>query len=67
MSEAKGIKCQTGESKQVVIRQGEQTLEKRIAVPAVRPERRIGGAKEVILQMADDFNEPLVDFAEYMA
>jgi hypothetical protein len=67
MSEAKGIKCQTGESKQVVIRQGEQTLEKRIVVPAVRPERRIGGAKDVILQMADDFNEPLVDFAEYMA
>ncbi|MFZ4662167.1 MAG: hypothetical protein ACOYNY_34470 [Caldilineaceae bacterium] len=49
MSEAKGIKCQTGESKQVVIRQGEQTLEKRIVVPAVRPERRIGGAKDVIL------------------
>lgn len=67
MSEAKGIERQTGEVRETLSGQGEQTLGRRIVMPVVRLERRIGGAKDVILQMADDFNEPLVDFAEYRA
>jgi len=35
-------------------------------VPELRQQRRIGGAEGVVLFMADDFNAPLEDFAEYM-
>ena len=28
--------------------------------------RRIGGAPTLVIAMADDFNAPLVDFADYM-
>ena len=41
--------------------------QKAMAVPVMRQERRIGGAQEVILDMAEDFNAPLDDFNEYMA
>ena len=29
------------------------------------PTRRIGGAPELVIAMADDFNAPLADFADY--
>lgn len=34
--------------------------------PNACKERRIGGAKDVIRQIAEDFDEPLPDFTEYM-
>lgn len=52
---------------EVVITKGKQPMVKLVVVPEMRKTRRIGGAKDVILKIADDFNEPLDDFAEYMA
>ncbi len=52
---------------EVVITKGKQPMVKLVVVPEMRKMRRIGGAKDVILKIADDFNEPLDDFAEYMA
>jgi len=52
---------------EVVITKGKQPMVKLVVMPEMRKERRIGGAKDVILKIADDFDEPLDDFAEYMA
>lgn len=52
---------------EVVITKGKQPMVKLVVVPEMRKTRRIGGAKDVILKIADDFDEPLDDFAEYMA
>ena len=52
---------------EIIIAKGKQPMVKLVVVPEMRKKRRIGGAKDVILHIADDFNEPLDDFAEYMA
>jgi antitoxin (DNA-binding transcriptional repressor) of toxin-antitoxin stability system len=49
---------------EVVITKGKQPMVKLVVMPQMRKERRIGGAKDVILKIADDFDEPLDDFAE---
>ena len=51
---------------EVVIAKGRNPLVRLEVLPGVKPERRIGGAKGLVLEMADDFNAPLDDFAEYM-
>jgi prevent-host-death family protein len=53
---------------------GEEVIIARDDVPVVRlmpvieamPQRRAGGAAGAILYMAEDFDAPLEDFAEYM-
>jgi len=35
-------------------------------LPDARSHRKIGNAKGLILSMADDFDEPLNDFKDYM-
>ena len=53
---------------------GEEVIIARDDVPVVRlmpvieamPQRRAGGAASVILYLAEDFDAPLEDFAEYM-
>ncbi len=55
----------TGE--EVIIAKGQQPLVKLVALPETRLPRRIGHAKGVIIQMADDFDAPLPEFQEYMA
>lgn len=52
---------------EIIIAKGRLPLVKLVALPEARPQRRIGQAQDVILYMADDFDEPLPDFAEYMA
>jgi antitoxin (DNA-binding transcriptional repressor) of toxin-antitoxin stability system len=52
---------------EIIIAKGKQPLVKLVALPEARPQRRIGEAIGVILYMADDFDEPLADFKEYMA
>jgi antitoxin (DNA-binding transcriptional repressor) of toxin-antitoxin stability system len=52
---------------EIIIAKGKQPLVKLVALPEARPQRRIGEAIGVILYMADDFDEPLADFEEYMA
>ena len=36
------------------------------ASPEEKPRRQLGSAKDKIIYMADDFDAPLEDFAEYM-
>lgn len=51
---------------EVIIARGKEPLVKLVALPEARSNRRIGGAKDVILFMADDFDAPLDDFEEYV-
>ncbi len=53
------------DGEEVVITQDEQPVLKLARIPAAQPRRRSGSARGLIT-MADDFAEPLEDFAEYM-
>lgn len=57
-------KALTGE--EVIIAKGSKPLVKLVVLPEAQQQRRMGGAAQAILGMADDFDEPLDDFAEYM-
>ena len=52
--------------KEVIIAKDDKPLVRLEVLPEVRSNRKIGGAKDLILSMADDFDEPLSDFGEYM-
>ena len=52
--------------KQVIIARGNKPVVRLEVLPEARSERKIGNAKGLILSMADDFDEPLDDFKEYM-
>lgn len=51
---------------EVIIAKRDKPLVKLVVLPEVQMERRLGGAADVILDMADDFDEPLEVFQEYM-
>lgn len=51
---------------EIIIANRNQPVVKLVALPEARQQRRIGGAKEAILSIADDFDEPLSDFEAYM-
>lgn len=51
---------------EIVIAQATQPMVKLVVVDEKRKIRRIGGASDVILHIAEDFDVPLDDFAEYM-
>ena len=51
---------------EIVIARGNRPLVKLVVLPEVGRQRRIGGAKGVIEFMADDFDAPLEEFADYM-
>ncbi len=51
---------------EVIIAKGKAPLVRLEVLPHVKVERRLGGAKGLIVHMDDDFNTPLEDFAEYM-
>ncbi|MCE7983267.1 MAG: type II toxin-antitoxin system prevent-host-death family antitoxin [Caldilinea sp. CFX5] len=55
----------TGE--EIIIAKGKQPLVKLIALPTARPQRRLGMYPNAIIHIADDFDEPLAEFAEYMS
>ena len=57
-------KALTGET--VIIAKGNKPLVKLVVLPEAQQQRRLGGAADVILDMADDFDEPLDEFADYM-
>ncbi|NKQ35434.1 MAG: type II toxin-antitoxin system Phd/YefM family antitoxin [Chloroflexi bacterium] len=48
---------------EVIIAKGKRPLVKLVVLPGARPQRRLGGAKESILFIADDFDAPLYDAA----
>jgi len=52
--------------KQVIIARGNKPIVRLEVLPAARSIRKIGNAKGLILSMADDFDEPLNDFKDYM-
>jgi antitoxin (DNA-binding transcriptional repressor) of toxin-antitoxin stability system len=52
--------------KQVVIAKGNKPVVRLEVMPEAKSNRKIGNAKDLILSMADDFDEPLDDFKEYM-
>lgn len=54
------------EGDEVIIAKGQQALVKLVALPGGSQQRRIGNAEGVILYMADDFDESLPEFEEYM-
>jgi prevent-host-death family protein len=51
---------------EVIIEQNDQPVARLSPVPTARKPRQSGSAKGLI-QMADDFDEPLPDFAAYTA
>lgn len=51
---------------EIIIAKGKQPLVKLVVVPEMRKQRRIGGAADVIVSIATDFDTPLDEFAEYM-
>ena len=56
----------TLEGEEIIIAKGKQPLVKLIALPEARPQRRLGMYPDAIIHMADDFDAPLAEFAEYM-
>lgn len=54
------------DGEEVIIAKGKQPMVKLVVVPEMRTERRLGDCPDLVTYMAEDFNEPLDDFAEYM-
>ena len=52
--------------RQVIIAKGNKPVVRLEVLPEALSSRKIGNAKGLILSMADDFDEPLDDFKEYM-
>ncbi len=57
-------KALTGE--EIIIAKGSKPLVKLVVLPEAQQQRRLGGAAAAIIAMADDFDESLDDFADYM-
>ena len=54
------------EGEEIVIAKGNQPMVKLVVVPEMRKQRQIGANPDFILHMAEDFDAPLEDFADYM-
>jgi len=54
------------DGEEIIIAKGNQPMVKLVVVPEMRKARKIGGAQDVIIHMAEDFDAPLDDFAEYV-
>jgi len=50
----------------IVIARGSEPVVTLVPVKKKRSRRRIGGAKDVVRHMAEDFDAPLKDFDAYM-
>lgn len=51
---------------EVIIARRDLPVVRLVALPEARHQRRIGGAKDAIKFIADDFDVPLSDFEAYM-
>ena len=51
---------------EIIIAKNRQPLIRLTVFPEVRKQRKIGGAKGLIIRMDDDFNEQLDDFMDYI-
>lgn len=54
------------DGEEVIIARNHHPLVKLTVLPGVRPQRKIGNGKGLILEMDENFNEPLDDFDGYM-
>jgi antitoxin (DNA-binding transcriptional repressor) of toxin-antitoxin stability system len=52
--------------KTVIIARDNHRLVRLEGLPEAKSPRMIGGAKDLVLHLADDFDTPLEDFQEYM-
>jgi len=52
--------------REVIIAKGNKPVVRLEVLPQARSSRKIGNAKGLILSMAENFDEPLDDFKEYM-
>jgi antitoxin (DNA-binding transcriptional repressor) of toxin-antitoxin stability system len=52
--------------KEVIIARGNKPVVKFEVLAEAKAERKIGNAKDLLVFMSDDFDEPLDDFKEYM-
>ena len=52
--------------KQVIIARDNKPIVRLEVLPEAQIHRKVGNAKGLILSMADDFDEPLDDFKDYM-
>ena len=52
--------------KQVIIAKANKPVVRLEVLPEARSNRKVGNAKKLIRSMANDFDEPLDDFKEYM-
>jgi prevent-host-death family protein len=57
---------QTLRGEEVIISRGNQPLVKLMPIVPRSAGRRLGGCKDLVVHMSDDFDEPLDDFEEYM-
>lgn len=51
---------------EIIIAKGNKPLVRLAVLPEARPQRRIGMAKGLVTYIAEDFDAPLEDFADYM-
>ncbi len=54
------------EGEEVIIARGKKPLVKLVVLEEVPERRQLGGAEGMVLYIADDFDEPLEDFKDYM-
>lgn len=51
---------------EIVIAKGKEPVVKLVAVAKPKKQRRLGGAPHLVKYIADDFDAPLEEFADYM-
>ncbi|MBN2420585.1 MAG: type II toxin-antitoxin system Phd/YefM family antitoxin [Deltaproteobacteria bacterium] len=54
------------EGKEVIIARGNKPIVRLEVLSEAKGERKIGNVKDLLVFMANDFDEPLDDFKEYM-
>ncbi|MFN8485946.1 MAG: type II toxin-antitoxin system Phd/YefM family antitoxin [Caldilineaceae bacterium] len=54
------------EGEVIIIAKGQKPVVKLVVIEEARPQRRLGMAPDLIQYIADDFDAPLAEFAEYM-
>ena len=51
---------------EIIIARGKEPVVKLVAITKPKRQRRLGMAPHAVIYIADDFDAPLDDFAEYM-
>lgn len=56
---------ETLKGEEVIIAKRDKPLVRLVALPVAKPKRRLGGAKDLMLYIAPDFDAPLDEFKDY--